>query len=79
MLDGPSDRRLLDIFRTIFNAPDLELRDDLTARDVAGWDSFNHVNLIIYIEQEFGISFTDQEVSTLRNVGELRRLIAEKQ
>ena len=70
--------RLASIFRTLFNDPGLEVRDDLTARDVAGWDSLNHVNLMILIEEEFGVRFTTAEVSALQDVGELKRLIVSK-
>jgi acyl carrier protein len=70
--------RLGNVFRTLFNDPGLELRDDLTARDVDGWDSLNHVNLMILIEEEFGVRFTTAEVSALQNVGELKALIAGK-
>jgi acyl carrier protein len=70
--------RLTGIFRTLFNDPGLELRDDLTARDVAGWDSLNHVNLMILIEEEFGVRFSTGEVSALQDVGELKRLLAAK-
>jgi acyl carrier protein len=70
--------RLAGIFRTLFNDPDLELRDDLTARDVDGWDSLNHVNLMILIEDEFRVRFTTSEVSALQDVGELKRLLAAK-
>ncbi len=75
----PNDAtRLAGIFRTLFNDPGLELRDDLTARDVAGWDSLNHVNLMILVEEEFGVRFTTGEVSALQDVGELKRLLAAK-
>ena len=70
--------RLAGIFRTLFNDPGLELRDDLTARDVDGWDSLNHVNLMILIEDEFRVRFTTSEVSSLQDVGELKRLLAAK-
>ena len=70
--------RLAGIFRTLFNDPALELRDDLTARDVDGWDSLNHVNLMILIEDEFRVRFTTSEVSSLQDVGELKRLLAAK-
>ena len=70
--------RLTGIFRTLFNDPTLELRDDLTARDVDGWDSLNHVNLMILIEDEFRVRFTTSEVSSLQDVGELKRLLAVK-
>ena len=76
---SPKDAdRLANIFRTLFNDPGLQLRDDLTARDVDGWDSLNHVNLMILIEEEFGVRFTTGEVSALQNVGELNALLVGK-
>lgn len=70
--------RLTNIFRTLFNKPDLQLRDDLTARDVPTWDSLNHVNLMMFVEEEFGVRFTTGEVSSMQNVGELKQLIVAK-
>jgi acyl carrier protein len=72
------EQKLTDVFRTIFNMPDLVLRDDLTAREVPGWDSFNHVNLVIAIETEFGVRFATDEVAALQNVGDLKRLLEQK-
>ena len=70
--------QLRDIFRTIFNNQDLEIEDDLTAKKVPGWDSFNHINLMMQIEAEFGIRFTSAEIVALKNVGELKALIDKK-
>lgn len=72
------NHKLTDIFRTVFNVPDLVMRDDLTARDVASWDSFNHVNLIIAVETEFGVRFTTEEVASLQKVGDLKELLKRK-
>ena len=70
--------KLSDIFKVLFNRPDLELNDDLTAKDVPGWDSFNHVNLIINIEEEFGVRFSNDEVGGMQNIGNLKKLLASK-
>jgi acyl carrier protein len=70
--------KLTDIFRTMFNNPKLNLSRELTAKDVPGWDSFNHVNLMIAVEEEFGLRFSSTEVSNLKNVGELMGLIDAK-
>ena len=78
MLCAADDAKLVEIFRTLFNIPDLQLNDELTARDVPGWDSFNHINLVMYVEEEFGIQFTTREIATLKNVGEFKILIASK-
>lgn len=72
------EQKLTDVFRTIFNLPTLELRDDLTARDVPGWDSFNHVNLVIAIETEFGVVFDTDEIAALENVGQMKALLKSK-
>ena len=78
MLDSDQSEHLTEIIRTILNITDLELRDDLTASDVPGWDSFNHINLIISIEEEFGIQFTSEEVAGMKNAGDLKRILALK-
>ena len=72
------DEIVTDVFRTLFRQPGLELHDDLTSADVAGWDSLKHVSLMIHLEQELGIKFHSHEVVRLTNVGELRSLIREK-
>ena len=70
--------KLSNIFKILFNRPDLELDDNLSAKNVPGWDSFNHVNLIINIEEEFGIQFTNDEVGGMQNIGNLKTLLASK-
>ena len=78
MLTAKQLEQLAEIFRTLFNAPDLEIKDTLTAKDVPEWDSFNHINLIINIEEEFEIRFTNEEVSSMERVGDLKKLLAIK-
>jgi len=69
---------LTEIFRTLFNNPELNLDDELVATDVPGWDSFNHINLVINIEEEFEVKFTNDEVAKMQNVGDLKKILAIK-
>ena len=78
LLDSEQYDKLSGIFKTLFNRPDLELNDSLSAKDVPGWDSFNHVNLIINIEEEFGVQFSNEEDGGMQNVGNLKNLLASK-
>ena len=48
------------------------------AKDIAEWDSFNHINILVASEMRFGVRFTSAEVETLNNVGDFVRLIQEK-
>ena len=78
ILDSHQLDKLSNIFRVLFNRPDLELNDNLSAKDIPGWDSFNHVNLIINIEEEFSVRFSNEEVGGMQNVGNLKNLLASK-
>ena len=78
LLDSDQLEKLSNVFRVLFNLPDIELNDNLTAKDISGWDSFNHVNLIINIEEEFNVRFSNSEVGDLQSVGNLKTLLASK-
>lgn len=70
--------QLTQIFREIFDNNDITLNMDTTAEDIEGWDSFNHINIIVAAETRFSIKFATAEIEGLRNVGELVELIAKK-
>ena len=55
-----------------------ELRDDLTAPDVEGWDSLTHMSIITGLEKEFDVKFKLREINKLRNMGTLIELISSK-
>ncbi len=63
--------KLNDIFRMVFDDDTIQIHSGMTANDVDGWDSLSHVNLITTIEATFNIRFTQKELLTQRNVGEL--------
>jgi len=67
--------RLQEIFRDIFDDEELEIREEMSAKDIEDWDSLAQINLIIAIEKEFGVKFNLEEVSKLKNIGEMLELI----
>ena len=56
----------------------LEMTEDMTAADVAGWDSLSHMVIISEIEKEFNIRFKLRELSKLENLNALIGLIHQK-
>lgn len=69
---------LTDIFREVFDDEDITLSREMTADDVDGWDSLSHVNLIVTIESRFRIKFSQKELLTFKNVGDLMDSIQSK-
>jgi acyl carrier protein len=71
--------RLNEVFRSVFDDPDLTVSLATTAKDVPGWDSIVHITLVIEIEREFNVKFRMAEIEKLRNVGDLVAILAAKQ
>jgi len=78
MNETPILQSVADIIRDVLDDPALAIGIDTTADQTEGWDSFNHINIVVAIEQKFGIKFKTAEIESLRNVGELVDLIGQK-
>lgn len=70
--------QLQTIFRDVFDDDDITISRETTAKDVEGWDSVQHVNLMLQIETEFSVRFSTAEMAYLKNVGDLADLLAKK-
>jgi acyl carrier protein len=70
--------RLNQVFRRVFKDDSITVSRETTARDIEGWDSLTHLDLITETETEFGIEITGFEVMNLKNVGDLIDLLATK-
>ena len=55
-----------------------DLTDHTTASEVPGWDSLNHLNVILAVEGKFGVRFKNLELLRLKSVGDLQRLLDAK-
>ena len=69
---------LQEIFRDVFLSDDIELRPELSAKDVPGWDSFKQIDIILAVEEKYRIKLNTRELDSLHNVGDLVRVIADK-
>lgn len=70
--------RLTRCIASVLDQPQLAITMRTTADEIEGWDSFNHVNIVVAIENEFGINFNTAEMEELHEVGEIVKLIEAK-
>lgn len=70
--------KLNDVFREVFDLDDVVITPDTVADDIDDWDSLEHINLISAVESTFKMKFKMKEVSTMKNVGEMIDIIAER-
>lgn len=69
---------LRKIIISVVKHDNFEMKDDLSAKDVKGWDSLNHMMIITEIESQFNIKFKLKELNKLKNMGTLIELIQSK-
>jgi len=75
MNDEAIYEKLTRVFRDIFDDESINLEPQTSAADIEGWDSFNHVSIIVGSEQAFGITLSTSDIEALKNVGDLVSMI----
>lgn len=70
--------KLQDIFRDILDNEGIVLTEATSAKDIEEWDSLSNVQLVVGIEDEFGIRFTSAEIPSWRNIGDMVDCILKK-
>jgi acyl carrier protein len=79
MSDADVKAKVETVFHDVFDDDTISLKDEMTARDVDGWDSVSNVRLMVSLEEVFHIQFDAAEFTELRNVGELLAAIRRHQ
>lgn len=75
---GEVYRKLTSVFQDVFADDTMVINAGLAAKDVAGWDSLNHIRLMLSVQKAFGVKFTAHEIAQLKNVGQLADLVQKK-
>lgn len=67
-----------NLLTSILEHDNFEMHDELTAKDVDGWDSLSHMMIITKIEEKFNIKFKLRDLNKLKNMGSLVSVIQSK-
>jgi acyl carrier protein len=59
--------KIKQIMSAVFEIPLESIDEDASSDNIENWDSLRHLNLILALEEEFGISIPDEEVGNLLN------------
>jgi acyl carrier protein len=59
--------QLKEIFASVLQEPIEKITDDADPRKLKSWDSLRHVELVIEVEEGFGVSFNATEVFAMNS------------
>ncbi len=70
--------KLTQIVANILEIDPSMLTDQSDAQNTPKWDSLRHIEVIFAVESAFQVRFTMPEIASLRNLGDMRRLLIAK-
>ena len=63
---------------TITLGRQITLNESVSRDSESNWDSLRHIELILMLEEHFGVRFSEEEMAALRNSDEIIHAIEEK-
>jgi acyl carrier protein len=66
---------LTEVFHEVFDDDEIVIGPETTTDDIEDWDSVTHVQLIVTVEERFGVRFNTGEIAGLENVGQMVALV----
>lgn len=70
--------RVRRIAADVFGVPLEQVKAESSPDTIETWDSIQHLNLVLALEQEFGVQFTPEEIEQLLSVELVAALVEEK-
>jgi len=77
-LNTPYLDRIRRIFSDVFQVPIETVTPQSSPDTIPNWDSLQHLNLVLALEEEFHIQFTPEEIEQLLSVELVAALLDEK-
>jgi acyl carrier protein len=65
------EARVKRMVADVLNVPAAQVTRETSPQSVDNWDSVQHLNLVLAMESEFGVSVPPEDIDKLRTVGDI--------
>jgi acyl carrier protein len=79
MTSSTTFEQLRGIASDIFGVPAVEITESSSPETIESWDSVQHLNLVLAMEEQFAVQFDPEEMDQMKNMGEIAGLLDKKQ
>lgn len=62
----------------IFSVPLAQIRPESTPETIESWDSIQHLNLALTLEERFRVQLSPEEIEQMKDIGRIASLIEGK-
>jgi acyl carrier protein len=77
-MNSDIEQWLKNIFSAIFDLPENSIDDSFSKETFEDWDSMIQLNLVLSIEEEFNVYFSDTEVLNLISFKDVKGILLSK-
>ncbi len=78
MIDSTFDQ-VRNIASDIFGVPTNKITAESSPETIENWDSMQHLNLVLAIEEKFGVQLAPEDIEQMKNVGAIATLVEKLQ
>ena len=71
------EKRIKNVMSAVFEISIEEINDESSPDTIELWDSLKHLNLVVALEEEFNVQFTDDNLIELINLKLIKLVITD--
>ena len=68
-----------NIASDIFGVPASKITADSSPETIENWDSMQHLNLVLAVEEKFGVQLEPEDIEKMKNIGAVAELVEKLQ
>ncbi len=69
------ENRIKNVMSAVFRVPVGSLGDAPSQGTLDVWDSLSHMQLVVALEEEFGVSFDDEDILQMQSLAEITAVL----
>ena len=69
------ESRVRRIVADVLDVPQAQVTRETSPETFETWDSVQHLNIVLSLEQEFGVSVPPEDIDKLRSVGHIINMV----
>jgi len=74
-MNSSTEEKLKEILAKVLLVDGTKINDRMSRKDVEEWDSMAHLMLVSEIESEFGIMMSDDDITEIKTVGDIKKVL----
>jgi len=70
--------RIRGIASDLFAIPAERITASSSPENIEKWDSTQHLNLVLEIEEKFNLQLSPEEIEQMKNIGQIAKIVEDK-